>query len=59
MIYWCVALGLGAAVVLLVPFLSDHWLKAVTLSHGTLHTALSLMALTLLFQVPSVSFVRT
>ena len=51
-IYWCIALVIGIAVVALSPFIAHYWVKAEQLSSSTIEQAFLIMGFTLMLQWP-------
>lgn len=51
-VYWLIALAVGAAVFLLAPFISGHWLRPRSLSVGEVTTSIRLMGAAMALQFP-------
>ena len=54
-IYWCIAIFIGIAVVAISPFIAHHWIKAGQLSSKTIEQAVLIMGFVMALQMP-VSF---
>jgi O-antigen/teichoic acid export membrane protein len=51
-IYWCIALVIGIAVIAISPFIAHHWVRAEQLSSSTIEQAVLIMGFTLMLQWP-------
>lgn len=51
-LYWIVAIFVGIAIVLLSPFIANHWIKAGQLTPQTIEQALLIMGFVMVFQMP-------
>ncbi len=51
-IYWCIALVIGIAVITASPFIAHHWVRAEQLSSSTIEQAVLIMGFTLMLQWP-------
>jgi len=51
-LYWGIAVFVGIAIVLLSPFIANHWIKAGQLSAKTIEQALLIMGIITVFQMP-------
>lgn len=51
-IYWLIALAIGAVIIALAPFLSTHWFRSDQLSDQTVEQAILLIGLIMVFQWP-------
>ncbi len=51
-VYWCIALVIGIAVITASPFIAHHWVRAEQLSSSTIEQAVLIMGFTLMLQWP-------
>jgi len=51
-IYWCIALVIGIAVIAVSPFIAHHWVRAEQLSSSTIEQAVLIMGFILMLQWP-------
>ncbi len=56
-IYWCIALFIGIAVIAASPFIAHHWVRAEQLSSSTIEQAILIMGFTLMLQWPTSLYV--
>ncbi len=52
-IYWCVAIFIGMAIMAISPFIAHHWVKAGQLSPQTIEQALLIMGFAMALQWPA------
>ncbi len=51
-VYWAIAILIGAIILFLVPFLTNHWITTVGLTRGTVRLSLFLIGIIIVFQWP-------
>ena len=51
-VYWCIALVIGIAVIAAAPFIAHHWVRAEQLSSSTIEQSVLIMGFTLMLQWP-------
>ena len=52
-IYWCMALVIGIAVIAISPFIAHHWIRAEQLSSSTIEQAVLIIGFILMLEWPS------